>query len=191
VFKVLSKLNVPVPVKVPLVVVIPFHKTDIVSTSTALHGIAVADAAAWASACANDTSEPLAIIDMATAYNTVSDGNDTVDLIDSSQTLYEKYESLVQPQLRFTDSRTADAGFKQNLTYKSAVVVLDKDCDSDRMYFLNTDYLYIVAMSGRKFHAFPAVQASNQINDVVKVVFYGNLMCSNRWMQGMLDGRTA
>jgi len=164
---------------------------DIVSTSGDLHGIAVSDAAAWASAYANDTSEPLAIIDMATAYNTVSDGNDTVDLIDSSQTLYEKYESLVQPQLRFTDSRTADAGFKQNLTYKSAVVVLDKDCDSDRMYFLNTDYLYIVAMSGRKFHAFPAVQASNQINDVVKVVFYGNLMCSNRWMQGMLDGRTA
>ena len=164
---------------------------DIVSTSGDLHGIAVADMAAWASASADNTSEPLAIIDMATCYNTCSDGSDQTDLIDSSQTLYEKYESLVQPQLRFSDSRTADAGFKQNLTYKGAVMVLDKNCTSDRMYFLNTKYLYIATVKDRKFHAFPAVSASNQLNDVVKVVFYGNLMCSNRWMQGMLDGRTA
>ncbi len=163
---------------------------DIVSTSGDLHGIAVADAAAWASAYADNTSEPLTIPDMAVAYNTVSDGDDSTDLIDSSQALYQKYESLVQPQLRFTDSRTADAGFKQNITYKGAVMILDKNCTSDRMYFLNTDYLYIVCMQDRKFHAFPAVQANNQLNDIVKVVFYGNLMCSRRWMQGMLDGRT-
>lgn len=164
---------------------------DIVSTSGTLHGIAVADMAVWIAGYANDTAEPLAIIDMATAYNTCSDGNDTVDLIDVSQTLYEKYESLVQPQLRFTDSRTADAGFKQNITYKGAVMILDKDCTADRMYFLNTDYLYLAFVKDRKFHAFPAVQASNQINDVVKVVSYCNLMTSNRRMQGMLDGRTA
>ena len=164
---------------------------DIVSTSSTLHGIAVADFATWIAGYADNTSEPLAIIDMATAYNTCSDGNDQVDLIDCSQTLYEKYESLVRPQLRFTDSRTADAGFKQNITFKGAVIVLDKDCTSDRMYFLNTDYLYIACVKDRKFHAFPAVQASNQINDVVKVVCYCNLMTSNRRMQGMLDGRTA
>ena len=164
---------------------------DIVSTSSTLHGIAVADSATWVAGYANNTAEPLAVIDMATAYNTCSDGSDQVNLIDSSQTLYEKYESLVQPQLRFTDSRTADAGFKQNITYKAAVIILDKDCSSDRMYFLNTDYLYLAVIKDRKFHAFPAVQASNQINDVVKVVSYVNLMTSNRKMQGMLDGRTA
>ena len=164
---------------------------DIVSTSSTLHGIAVADMAVWIAGYVNDTAEPLSVIDMATAYNTVSDGADHVDLVDASQTLYEKYESLVAPQLRFKDSRTADAGFSENLTYKGAVLVLDKLCTSDRMYFLNTDYIYLACVKDRKFHAFPAVQAANQIEEVVKVVFYGNLMTSNRGMQGMLDGRTA
>jgi hypothetical protein len=163
---------------------------DIVSTSTTLHGIAVADFAGWIASYANNTAEPLAIIDMTTAYNTCSDGADHVDLIDSSQTLFEKYESLVAPQLRFSDSKTADAGF-ENLKFKGAILVLDKLCTSDRQYYLNTDYLYLACVKDRKFHAFPAVPATNQIEEAVKVVFYGNLMTSNRRMQGMLDGRTA
>lgn len=163
---------------------------DIVSTSSTLHGIATADCAIWIAGYANNTSEPLSVIDMATAYNTCSEGADHVDLVDASQTLFEKYESLVAPQLRFSDSRTADAGF-DNLKFKGAVCVLDKLCTSDRMYFLNTDYLYLAFVKDRKFYAFPSVQAANQIYDVVKVVSYCNLMTSNRRMQGMLDGRTA
>jgi hypothetical protein len=163
---------------------------DIVSTTTTLHGIAVADMAVWIAGYADNTAEPLSIIDMATAYNTLSDGNEHPNLIDASQTLYEKYESLVTPQLRFSDARSADAGF-ETLRYKSGVVGLDKEAASDRMYFLNTDYLYIACVKDRKFHAFPAVAAANQIEEAVKVVFYGNLMCSNRSKQGMLDGRTA
>lgn len=164
---------------------------DIVSVSSTLHGIAVADFAGWIAGYADNTSKPLTVIDMATAYNTVSDGADHVKLVDASQTLYEKYESLVTPQLRFKDNRTADAGFTENLTYKGAVLVLDKLCTSDRMYFLNTDYLYLAFLKDRKFHSFPAVQSANQLYEVVKVVCYLNLMCSNRGMQGMLDGRTA
>jgi len=163
---------------------------DIVSTSSTLHGVAVADCAAWASAYADDTAEPLAIIDMNTAYYTGSDGADHIDLIDVGQTLYAKYESLVQPQMRFTDSRTADAGF-ENIKFHNAICVLDKNCTSDRMYFLNTDYLYMAFIKDRKFHAFPAVQSANQLYEVVKVVCYTNLMTSNRRYQCMLDGRTA
>ena len=163
---------------------------DIVSTTTALHGIAPADASSWVAGYVNDTAKALSIADMTTAYNSVSDGADHVDLIDTSQTLFEKYESLVQPQLRFADSRTADAGF-ENLKFKGAVCVLDKNCTSDRMYFLTTDYLWICAVKDRQFHAFPAVSANNTITDVVKVVWYGNLMTSRRMSQGMLDGRTA
>jgi hypothetical protein len=163
---------------------------DIVSTSSTLHGLAVADCAVWIAGYADNTSEPLSIIDMNTAYYTCSDGEDHVKLVDSSQTLYEKYESLVAPQLRFSDSRTADAGF-ENLKFHNAVLVLDKQCTSDRQYYLNTDYLYLAFVKDRKFHTFPAVPAANQIYEVVKVVSYCNLMTSNRSMQGMLDGRTA
>jgi len=163
---------------------------DIVAGSGTLHGISPDDFAGWIAGYSDNTAEPLSIIDMATAYNTVSDGADHVDLVDITQTLYEKYESLVAPQLRFRDTRTADAGFSENLTYKGAVMVLDKECTATRVYFLTTDYLYLAVVKDRQFHAFPAIQAANQINDVVKVVFYGNLMTSNRRRQGMLTGRT-
>jgi len=163
---------------------------DIVASSGTLHGISPNDFAGWVAGYANNTTKALSIIDMTTGYNTCSDGADRVDLIDMAQTLFEKYESLVAPQLRFSDNRTADAGF-ENLRFKGAVCVLDKDCTSDRVYFLNTDYLYLTVVKDRQFHAFPAVSSTNSIIDVVKVVWYGNLMTSNRRMQGMLDGRTA
>lgn len=163
---------------------------DIVSTSSTLHGLAVTDFVGWIAGYADNTVEPLSQIDMETAYYTLSDGAEKVDLIDASQTLYEKYLSTVTPQLRFSDSRTVDASF-DNIKFHQAIMVLDKQCTSDRMYFLNTDYIYLCGVKDRQFHAFPAVNASNQLNDVVKVVWYGNLMTSNRRMQGMLDGRTA
>jgi len=163
---------------------------DIVSVSTPLHGLAVVDFTGWVAGYADDTAEPLSLVDVNTAYYTCSDGADHVDLIDASQTLYEKFESMLTPQLRFKDTRTVDAGF-ENLKHHNAIFVLDKECTSDRVYFLNTDYIYLACVSGRKFHAFPSVQAANQINDVVKVVSYLNLMTSNRRRQGMLDGRTA
>jgi hypothetical protein len=163
---------------------------DICSASTTLHGLAVADYSGW-EAYISSSAVPLTVIAMATAYNTVSDGVDHVDLILPSQTLYEKYESLVAPQLRFSDSRTADAGFSENLKFKGAVMVLDKGTTATTMYFLTTSYLYLATIRDRQFYSFPAVQAANQINEAVKVVWYGNLMCSNRARQGALLLRTA
>jgi hypothetical protein len=162
---------------------------DILSTTTTLHGIAVADFADWIAGYVSDSAVPLTVAAMNIAYNTVSDGADHVDLIDSSQVLYQKYESLLQPQMRFADTRTADAGF-ENLKFHNAVIVLDKDAASDRQYYLTTDYLWMCFLRDRKFHSFPPVQAANQLDEVIKVVCYTNLMTSNRRMQGMLDGRT-
>lgn len=163
---------------------------DIVSTTSTLHGIAVADATWWVASYADATVEPLSISRMNTAYYTVSDGADHVDLVDAAQAMYEKYESLVAPQLRFSDSRTADAGF-ENLKFHNAIMVLDKLCTTGAVYFLITDYLYLAVVKDRQFHAFPAVSANNSIDDVVKVVFYGNLMTSNRRYQGKVTAKTS
>ena len=163
---------------------------DIVSTTSTLHGIAVADAAWWVAAYADATAEPLSVSRMNTAYYTVSDGAEHVDLVDAAQAMYEKYESLVAPQLRFRDSRTADAGF-ENLKFHNAIMVLDKNCTAGVVYFLITDYLYLAVVKDRQFHAFPAVSANNSITDVVKVVFYGNLMTSNRRYQGKVTAKTS
>ena len=97
-----------------------------------------------------NTSAALTLGQMNTAYNSVSVGNDHPDMVLTTQTLYEKYEALLQPQLRYTDTKTADAGF-QNLLFKAAPVTYDTGCTAGVMYFLNSKYLTLVGHSGKWF----------------------------------------
>ena len=55
---------------------------------------------------------------MAAAYHSSSDsGSDRVDALFTGQGVYEFYESTLTPQLRYTDTQTANLGF-MNLLYK-------------------------------------------------------------------------
>lgn len=132
----------------------------------------------------------LTLLDMATAYNTASVGNDHPDMILGTQTLYEKYESLLQPSLRYTDTKTADAGF-QNLLFKAAPVMFDVHAPAKTMYFLNSKYLKLVGHSDKWFAQTDFVRPENQDARFSLILSYGNLVCSNRKKQGKLENRTA
>jgi hypothetical protein len=108
----------------------------------------------------------------------------------TTQTLFEKYESLLQPQLRYTDAKTADAGF-QNLLFKSAPVTYDVHCQAGVMYFLNSKYLTLVGHSGKWFEQTDFVRPENLDARYALIMCYGNLTCRNRAKQGKLTGRTA
>jgi hypothetical protein len=136
------------------------------------------------------TAGALSLADMATAYNSVSVGNDHPDMMLTTQTLFEKYESLLQPQLRYTDAKTADAGF-QNLLFKSAPVTYDVHCQAGTMYFLNSKYLTLVGHSGKWFEQTDFVRPENLDARYALIMCYGNLTCRNRAKQGKLTGRTA
>ena len=132
----------------------------------------------------------LSLADMSTAYNSVSVGNDHPDMVLTTQTLFEKYESLLQPQLRYTDSKTADAGF-QNLLFKSAPVVYDTHCTAGVVFFINSKYLTLVGHSGKWFDQTEFVRPENLDAQYALIMCYGNLTCRNRAKQGKLTGRTA
>ena len=136
------------------------------------------------------TAGALTLAAMATAYNSVSVGNDHPDMVLTTQTLFEKYESLLQPQLRYTDAKTADAGF-QNLLFKSAPVTYDVHCQAGVMYFLNSKYLTLVGHSGKWFEQTDFVRPENLDARYALIMCYGNLTCRNRAKQGKLTGRTA
>lgn len=163
----------------------------IVDSTGAVGGINPADAgnSFWAS-YEEGTAGALTLADMATAYNTVSRGNDHPDMIVTTQTLFEKYESLLQPQLRYTDTKTADSGF-QNLLFKAAPVVYDDACTSGTVYFLNSKYLTLVGHSGKWFSQTDFVRPENLDARYAIIMCYGNLTCRNRERQGKLTGRTA
>ena len=137
-----------------------------------------------------NTAGALTTADMTTAYNTVSVGNDHPDFIITTQTLFEKYESLLTPQLRYTDTKTADSGF-QNLLFKAAPVTYDVDCTAGVMYFLNGKYLTLVGHSGKWFEQTDFVRPENLDARYALIMCYGNLTCRNAAKQGKLTARTA
>lgn len=162
---------------------------NIVSASTDLGNINYTDNTWWRS-YVESTSAALTIPYMTTAFNTVSKGNDKPDFIMTTQTLFEKYESLVQPSLRYTDTKTADAGF-ENLMFKTAPVMFDSYCTSGVMYFLNSKYLGLVGHKQKWFKNRGWTLPDNVDARYMLLLSYGNLTCRNRARQGKLTAKTA
>jgi hypothetical protein len=144
----------------------------------------------WWRSYEENTAGALTLAQMTTAYNSVSVGNDHPDMVLTTQTLFEKYESLLQPQLRYTDTKTADAGF-QNLLFKAAPVAYDVDCTSGVMYFLNSKYLTLVGHSDKWFSTTEFVRPENMDARYSLIMVYGNLTVRNRKKQGKLTAKTA
>ena len=136
------------------------------------------------------TATALTLAQMATAYNTVSVGNDHPDTILTSQTLFEKYEALLQPQLRYTDTKTADAGF-QNLLFKAAPIMYDVHCNAGTMFFLNTKYITLVGHSSKWFQQTEFIRPEDLDARYALIMCYGNLTVRNCKKQGKLTGKTA
>ena len=164
---------------------------NLVDATTAVGGIdPTATGNSWWGSYEEGTAGALSLADMATAYNSVSVGNDHPDMVLTTQTLFEKYESLLQPQLRYTDAKTADAGF-QNLLFKSAPVVYDVHAPVGTMFFINSKYLTLVGHSGKWFSQTEFVRPENLDAQYALIMCYGNLTVRNRAKQGKLTGRTA
>lgn len=144
---------------------------------------------AWWNSTVNSTAGALTIPQMTSLYNTVSKGNDKPDFVITTQDLYEKYESLLQPQLRYTDTKAADAGF-ENIMFKSAPVMFDAHCPSGTMYFLNSKYFGIVGHRNVWFKNRGWTIPDDVDARYLLLLTYGNMTCRNRARLGKLTNKT-
>jgi hypothetical protein len=167
---------------------------NLVSDTTTVGGIdpSIAGNEFWKSYvdAAGPSGTPLTLKDMSTAYNSVSVGNEHPDFLLTTQDLFEKYESLLQPQLRYTDAKTADAGF-QNLLFKAAPVTYDVHAPEGTFFFLNSKYLTLVGHSAKWFQQTDFIRPENMDARYALIMCYGNLTVRNRAKQGKLTGRTS
>jgi hypothetical protein len=92
---------------------------------------------------------------MRSLYNSATDGgNDVPDFGVTTLALFEKYESLLTTNMRYTDELSANLGFT-NLTYKGKPIFWDGDCPAGYMFFLNSKYLTLVGGADRWFKSTP------------------------------------
>ena len=114
---------------------------------------------------------------------------DQTDLILADNTYYTYYEGSQVSLKRYNDQSMADGGFT-GLKYKSADVVFDSTASgipATRMYFINTNFFYLVAHRDCDLEVMDDVRPVNQDGSVTPILWMGNLVCSNRNQQGVIQ----
>ncbi len=116
-------------------------------------------------------------------------GMDKPDLIIATHDFYSTYESGEQQLQRYMKQDMADAGFI-SIKYKTADVIFDDNTNftttGEKMYFVNSDYLYLKQHRDAMWTPDDAKMPTNQDAIVVPIYWMGNLCCSNRDLQGVL-----
>ena len=140
---------------------------------------------------------------MSAAYHGSSDsGSDRVDGIFTGQGVYEFYESTLTPQVRYTDTKSANLGF-MNLLFKQTPVYWDFDCPTGIDDGINSKYIGLVLHAQRNFSQTPFskglsenVASGHATSGVATTVdarysvitTYGNLTTSHRRRHFKLHG---
>lgn len=152
----------------------------------------------WWAAYVDSTSEALSLADMRTAFNTPSlGGKDHPNLMVTTQTLFEKYESLLTNFNNYVSFATpasgtkklGDAGF-QALEFKGQPIVWDELCTSTYMFFLNTQHMKLVVHKDANFETTDFVKPEDQDALVAQILWMGNLTCDRRKSFALLSGKT-
>lgn len=130
--------------------------------------------------------------DMRGLYNTLSqyDANDIPDFIVTTQAVHQYYEGVLQPQERFTNTNTADAGFMK-LMFKSIPIVWDPKATSGVMYMLNTNHIELSVNTTRDFEPSKWIEPDNQDSRVCKLLWMGCLYSDARRYLGKMTTITA
>jgi len=118
-------------------------------------------------------------------YNACSNGSDTPNLIIMPMGHYELFESLLIATNRpGPDKALYDAGI-EHLRLKNAGVIFDQSLTNNNIFFLNTRYLKFITCTGRNMQSTPFQTPHNQDVRVSKIIWSGQLGCSNRSRQGV------
>lgn len=114
-------------------------------------------------------------------------GDDMPDLIVMDNNYFTFFEQSQTSIKRYNDKDSADAGFV-SMKYKGADVFFDggSGIASNHAYFLNTDFLELVVHQDANMTVLDQRQSVNQDAVVIPVLWQGNLVTSNRSLQGVL-----
>ena len=100
-------------------------------------------------------------------------GTEHPDLIVADAEVYATYESGLQENQRYTDSKLGGLGF-ETLKYKSAAIVFDgaatgiSTAPAGAAYFLNTKYLKLEIYSGYNFESLDLPDQSPDMDAITK-----------------------
>ena len=128
----------------------------------------------------------------------------TPDFIITTQPIFEAYEAMMDPYMRFTNQSDVNAVFtRQNLMFRDAKMFWDDYCQTQTLYMLNSKHMSIVELDSREgsvdqgddrdtgsFRLKPSQTPINQDAEVSQFFWAGNLVADNCKRLGKLTGVT-
>ncbi len=113
--------------------------------------------------------------------------DDQPDLIVMDSVYYALFEASQTSLKRYNDATKSDAGFV-TMKYKGADVIYDgaSGIPASHAYFINTNYLELVAHKDADMEEMDKLHPVNQHGQIIPIIWMGNLVCSNRLMQGVI-----
>ena len=115
-------------------------------------------------------------------------GADAVDMIVFSEDYFTFYEQSQTSLKRYAPDDNGQGGMVR-MKYKTADVFFDSSASgisSAHGYFINTDYLEMVVHQDADMEIMPELRSVNQDAVVIPIIWQGNLVVSNRKLQGVM-----
>jgi len=114
-------------------------------------------------------------------------GTDMPDMIVMSDDYFSFYEQSQTSLKRYAPEDNGQGGMV-SMKYKTADVFFDSSggIPSQHAYFLNTDYLELVVHRDANMTMMDELRSVNQDAVVIPILFQGNLVCSARFLQGVM-----
>jgi len=140
------------------------------------------------------TLNPFTMQGLDTAYGSSWFGNEHVDLIATTQTIWNIIQNKILPQQRFLEesSDVAKIGF-QSLRWKGASIVVDQYCPAGYIFGLNTKYVQFWISTLPKYQfGFTGFKEAQNTDDVAgQYLFAGNILVPAPRLMFKLSGVTS
>lgn len=168
----------------------------IISTTTELGGISGTTNSFWRGNV-DSTSETLSIADMRTIKNSCNNGNggSKVSMIITTQTLMEKYHSLLTATYQMNQpvaetKRLGDAGFEM-VEFEGVSMTYDEQATSGSMYFINKDNYKLGIHRDANFARRKKAEPADQHLYVEHIVLMAQSVVDRRKSLGLLSNKTS
>jgi hypothetical protein len=126
------------------------------------------------------------VSDMKTFFNTVSNNQESPDVILTTQTLYEQYEDFGLDAVQFVgNSKLLDLGFT-TLKFKGADLVWTSNAPADEMRFLNTKHIEVVYDPGLWFEMTAWKDIPLQMERIAHIICRMNVISKQLRRHGVL-----
>jgi hypothetical protein len=161
----------------------------IVDSGNTVGGISQSTYTWWASTEDSSTTT-FSLSAYQTKFNQLSVNGKSPTVSVATRSIYNSAYALLQPQQRFVDAKTAQAGFS-SIMLNGIPLIASPKCPSQHLFLLNEEFLHLYYHPNQNMRFQPFQMPTNQQIKIARVLWMGNLGSSNNRMHAKFTALAA